>query len=142
MMGAFTALSLHWAAGFSPAVTKWYSVGRLGSLGKECFVVPKYYRAMLCHVGHATIAHFDVIFIAYLVQARREVFFEQVKEDLADVSLYMLAEGWVKPHYVLLSGFPFMRAGWADLLQLTGMSTSLHSLFILWDSSGEFLAVV
>ena len=54
--------------------------------------MPEYYS---CHVGHATIARFDVIFIAYLVQAvvRRKVFGEQVKENLADVSLYMLVEG-------------------------------------------------
>ena len=97
-----------------------------------------------CHVGHATIAQFDVVFIAYLVQAvmRREVLLEQVKEDLSDVCLYMLAEGWVKPHYVPLSGFPFMGVGWDDVLQPTGMSTSLHSLFILRDYSSEFLAVV
>ena len=72
----------------------------------------------------------------------RKVFLEPVKKDLSDVILYMLAEGWVKPHYVPLSGFPFMGAGWVDVLQLTGMSTSLHSLFILRDSFGEFLAVV
>ena len=79
--------------------------------------MPGYYS---CHVGHATIAHFDVIFIAYLVQAvmERKVFLEQVKKNLADVSLYVLAEGWVKPHYVSLSGFPLMGVGWADVLQL------------------------
>ena len=45
-----------------------------------------------CHIGHATIAQFDIVFIAYHVQAvmRREVLLEQVKEDLFDVSLYML----------------------------------------------------
>ena len=59
-----------------------------------------------------------------------------MKEDLADVSLYMLAEGWVKPHYVPHSGFLLMGAGWADVLQLTGMFTSLHNLFILRNSSG------
>ena len=96
------------------------------------------------HVGYATIVHFDVIFIAYFVQAvmGRKVFCEQVKENLANASLYMLAEGWVKPHYVSLSGFPLIGAGWADVLQLTGMSASSHSLIILRDSSGEFLAVV
>ena len=109
--GAFAALSLHWAAGFSPAVARWYSAGRLGSFGKKRFVVSGNYG---CHVGHATIARFDIIFIAYFVQAvmGREVLLEQVKEDLSDVSLYMLAEGWVKPHYVPFSGFPFMGAGW------------------------------
>ena len=65
-----------------------------------------------------------------------------MKKELADVRLYMLAEGWVKLHYVPLSGFPFMRVGWAVVLHLTGMSTSSHSLFILRDSSGEFFAVV
>ena len=109
--GAFAALSLHQAAGFSPEVARWYSVGRLGSLGKEPFIVSGNYS---CHVGHAAIAQFDVVFIAYLVQAvmGREVLLKQVKEDLSNVSLYMLAERWVKPHYVPLSGFPFMGAGW------------------------------
>ena len=71
-----------------------------------------------CHVGYAAIAQFDVVFIAYLVQVMmgREVFLEQVQDDLSNVSLYMLAEGWVKPHYVPLSGFPFMGARWDDVL--------------------------
>ena len=66
--------------------------GRLGSLSTERFVVPGYYS---CHVRHVTISHLDVIFIAHLVQAvmRWEVFREQVKKNLADVSLYMVAEG-------------------------------------------------
>ena len=134
-------MSLHRAAGFSPAVARWYSAGRLGSLGKKRFVVSGNYS---CYVGHATIAQFDVVFIAYFVQAvmGREVLLEQVKEDLSDVSFYVLAEGWVKPHYIPLSGFPIMGAGWDDVLQPTGMSTSLHSLFILRNSSSEFLAVV
>ena len=122
---AFVTLSLHRAA---------------SSLGKKRFVVSGNYS---CHVGHATIAQFDIVFIAYFVQSvmGREVLLEQVKEDLFDVSLYMLAEGWIKPHYIPLSGFPFMGAGWGDVLQPTRMST-LHSLFILWDSSGKFFVVV
>ena len=72
---------------------------------------------------------------------RRKLFREQVKVNLANVRLHMLAEEWVKPYYVSLSKFPLMGAGWADVLQLTGMSAYSHSLFILRDSSGEFLAV-
>ena len=41
-----------------------YSVSRLGSLGKERFVVSEYHSR---HVGHATIDHFDAIFIAYIL---------------------------------------------------------------------------
>ena len=84
--GAFAALSLHRAAGFSLAVARWYSAGILGFLGKECFIVSGNYS---CHVGHAAIAQFDVVFITYFVQAvmGREVFLEQVKEDFSDVSL-------------------------------------------------------
>ena len=132
---------LHWAADFSPAVARWYNAGRLGSLGKKRFVVSGNYS---CHIGHATIVQFDVVFIAYFMLAvmGREVLLEQVKKDLSNVSLYLLAEGWVKPHYIPLSVFPFMGAGWGVVLQPTGMSTSLYSLFNLRDSSGEFLAVV
>ena len=71
----------------------------------------------------------------------KKVFGEQVKKNLAGVSLCMLAERWIEPPYVPLSGFPLMGAGCADVLQLTGMSASSHNLLILRDSSAKFLAV-
>ena len=71
----------------------------------------------------------------------RKAFGKQVKKNLASVNFYMIAEGWVKQHYVTFSGFSLMRAGCADVLQLTGMSASAHSLSVLLDNSGEFLAV-
>ena len=61
-------------------------------MSKKRFVVSAYYTRS-CHVGYATIAHFDVIFIADLMQAvmKRKVFGKQVKKNLTDASLYMLA---------------------------------------------------
>ena len=72
----------------------------------------------------------------------KKVFHEQVKKNFADVSLYMLAKGCIKPHYVPLSDFPLMGTGWADVLQLTGISACSHSLFILRNSSFKFFLVV
>ena len=101
--------------------------------------MPGYYS---CYVGHATITHFEVIFIADFVQAMmRKVFGKQVRENLTDVSLNMLAKGWVKPHYVMLSGFSLMGVGCADVLELTEMSISSHSLFILCNSSGKIFTI-
>ena len=57
-----------------------------------------------------------------------ESVWQAIKKNLADISLYMLAEGWVISHYVSLSGFTLMGAGCADVLQFTGMSASSHSI--------------
>ena len=69
----------------------------------------------------------------------RKVFHKQVKENFSNVSLYLLAERWVKSHYVSHFRFPLMGVGWAVVLQFTRLSASLHSLFTLQDISDEFL---
>ena len=54
------------------------------------------------HVWHTAVTHFDVEFVADLVQLvmKREVFSEQSQEFLADVGFDMLAKRWVKPRNV------------------------------------------
>ena len=68
--------------------------------------MPRYNR---CHVWHTAVTHFDVEFVADLVQSvmKREVFSEQSQEFLADVDFEMLAKRWVKPRDVLSSFFVF-----------------------------------
>ena len=65
--------------------------------------MPRYNR---CHVWHTALTHFDVEFVADLVQSvmKREVFSEQSQEFLADVGFDMLAKQWVKPRDVSFKG--------------------------------------
>ena len=62
--GAFTAFSFQKAVGFIPAVTQWCGTAGVGSVLKCNFVVLGYDSS---HVGHAAVAHFDIIFIAYFM---------------------------------------------------------------------------
>ena len=102
--GALVARSHHWTTGFSAPVTRWHGIGRLDSVSKKHFVVPEH---CSCYIGHASIAHFDIIFLQMLYNDKKESVW-QAKKNLAIVTLYMLAAGWVKSYYVLLSGFPLM----------------------------------
>ena len=60
--GAFAAFSFLRAVGFFSAVTRWCGTVGVGSVLKRNFVVLGYDSS---HVGHAAVAHFDVIFITY-----------------------------------------------------------------------------
>ena len=62
--GAFAAFSLQRAVGRIPTVPQWCSIAKIGSVLKRNFVVLEYDSS---HVGHAAVAHFDVIFIAYFM---------------------------------------------------------------------------
>ena len=52
-----------------------------------------------CHIWHTVVAHFDVEFVADLVQSvmGRKVFSEQSQKFLANVGSNMLAKPSVKP---------------------------------------------
>ena len=62
--GAFAVFSFQRAVGFNPAVTRWCGTAGVGSVLKRKFVVLGYDSS---HVGHAAVAHLDVIFIAYFM---------------------------------------------------------------------------
>ena len=59
--GAFATFSFQRAVGLIPIVTRWCGTAKNGSVLKRKFVVLRYKSS---HVGHAAVAHFDVIFIA------------------------------------------------------------------------------
>ena len=62
--GAFAAFSFQRAVGLITTVTWWYGTAENGSVLKCNFVVLGYDSSF---VGHAAVAHFDVIFIAYFM---------------------------------------------------------------------------
>ena len=62
--GAFATFSFQRAVGLIPTVTRWCGTAENGSVLKRNFVVLGYDSS---HVGHAAAAHFDVIFIAYVM---------------------------------------------------------------------------
>ena len=63
--GAFTAFSFQRAVGFIFTITRWCSMAGVSSVLKHNFVVLRYDSS---HIGHAAVAHFDVIIIAYFMQ--------------------------------------------------------------------------
>ena len=62
--GAFAAFSFLRAVGLIPTVTRWCVTAGIGSVLKRNFVVLGYDSS---YVGHAAVAHFDVLFIAYFM---------------------------------------------------------------------------
>ena len=60
--GAFAAFSFQRTVGFISTITWWCGTVGVGSVLKHNFVVLGYDSS---HVGHAAVAHFDDIFIAY-----------------------------------------------------------------------------
>ena len=62
--GGFVAFSFLRAVGFIPTVTRWCITAGVGFVLKRNFVVLGYDNS---RVGHAAVAHFDVIFIAYFM---------------------------------------------------------------------------
>ena len=62
--GAFATFSFQRTVDFISTVTRWCGTAGVGSVSKRNFVVLGYDSS---HVGHAAVAHFDVIFIAYFM---------------------------------------------------------------------------
>ena len=71
----------------------------------------------------------------------RKVFSKQSQEFLADVSIDMLAKRWVKPRDVSFPLFLFLGAKDNCILQFISVPALMHTLHVLRDCFGEFLAV-
>ena len=62
--GAFAAFTFQRAVDFIRTITRWCGTAGVGFILKRKFVVLGYDSS---HVGQATVAHFDIIFIAYFI---------------------------------------------------------------------------
>lgn len=59
------------------------------------------------HVGHASIAYFQVISVKYFVifVLLREMFVYQLQKYFGDVGFNVVAEGWIEPYNISVSVF-------------------------------------
>ena len=136
----FAAFSLQRTTDFVSAIAWWCGAISSSLVEQHDFIMPRYNRR---HVWHTAITYFDVESVADLVLSvmEREVFSEQSQEFLADISFDMLAKRWVKPRDVTFPLLLFLGVKVICILQLTSVSALMHSLFVLRDCIGKFLAV-
>ena len=102
--------------------------------------MPGYYG---CHIGHAAVAQFYFVLVAYFVQTviGRKVLSEQAQKFFADVGFHILAKRWVKPHDVSFSDFPRFTVGVVFILHFTRMLATSHCFHIIRNCFEKFITI-